>query len=154
MKCTEAFSEMVSKISFRTGREANDVCFIEMIEDPANVFIRRRVREAVEAGLISFPRETGDGRLDIGCRLLDFTNHDGARKITLRGVGAKIVASTPGLDIAVDAFDNSAAQQVPGKPIAGRKDYDPLSGEVSQGVKRDPDVGRLGRGRDTLRNHC
>jgi hypothetical protein len=149
-----ALSQIVTKIFFRAGREANDVCIIEIFEDPANVFIRRRVRVAFETRLVRIPRESGDGRLDIGCRTLDFTNHDDARKITLRVVGAKVGASTPGLDIAVDAFDNSAAQQVPGEPIAGRKDYDPLSGEPTHGVERDPDVGRLGWGRGTLRNHC
>jgi hypothetical protein len=62
------------------------------------------------------------------------------------------VACTPGLGPTVYAVDNSAAPQVAVKLLAGRKDYDPLGGELVRGVERDSDEGRGGRVR--LRSHC
>ena len=74
----EAFFHMANKIASRTRREADNVSPIQIKEDSVDVFIRRGVLVAGEAGLLCFPRETGNGILDIGCQAIDFSDHDDA----------------------------------------------------------------------------
>ena len=75
----EAFFHMADKIASRTGWEADNVSLVEIEEGSVDVFIRRGVLVAGEAGLLCFPRETGNGMLDIGRQAIDFSDHDDAR---------------------------------------------------------------------------
>lgn len=146
---------MVSEVAFHTGWEADDVSLIEIKEDLADIFIRRGVLAAAAAGISSFPREIGNSLYNIGRQVVDFADHDEARIEQVRSECLQThVVRTPGLGPTVYAVDNSSAPQVAVKLPAGRKDYDPLGGELARGVERDSDEGTSRGGRVRLRSHC